>query len=293
MTRASASRLNKRRSVQFIVPEKRFSPMMECIYCGAKENLTLEHTIPLSLWGKYTIPEASCNDCAKETARFEGVVSRSMLGNFRMKLGFPTRRKKDRPAFVSTVMRSRDGTPVGVSIKLTDYPTYVAMPVLPGPRLISLTPPDDVRMQLIGFKEELDRTVQKYGMLEGPSDDTLRAFYRLLAKIAHCHTVVEIREGRIPELKDNLRFLLQDFIIKGEGDPFQFVGCFKHGVPAPTNLIHRVEPCGIFKILKVDFSGNRPITTEGNPKYITCIVRLLEFFGAPEYAVVVAKVENK
>jgi hypothetical protein len=76
-----------------------FDPVGRCIYCGTTHGvLTDEHIIPLGLGGKHILPKASCSEtCNPITGRFEGVVQRTIYGDFRMRQKLPTRHKKDRP----------------------------------------------------------------------------------------------------------------------------------------------------------------------------------------------------
>jgi HNH endonuclease len=78
-------------------PPMQYAPAGECIYCGSTKKLTTEHTIPYALGGAWVQPKASCTDCAKITATFEGQFCRTMLGPLRMLYDMPTRRPKDRP----------------------------------------------------------------------------------------------------------------------------------------------------------------------------------------------------
>lgn len=57
----------------------------ECIYRDRGEPahqgpLTDEHIVPFGLGGTGVFREASCKACAKVTAKFEGVVQRTILG---------------------------------------------------------------------------------------------------------------------------------------------------------------------------------------------------------------------
>lgn len=79
------------------VPSRKvFEPADECIYCGAKENLSTEHIIPYSLGGRFELPSASCAVCQAATKKLEGKVCRGQLHVPRSVSGIQTRRKKDR-----------------------------------------------------------------------------------------------------------------------------------------------------------------------------------------------------
>jgi len=76
-----------------------YDPIGACIYCGSQNQLSDEHIIPLGLYGKTLLRQASCKACAKITGAFEGVVLRTILGDVRMRNNFPTRHRKERPMF--------------------------------------------------------------------------------------------------------------------------------------------------------------------------------------------------
>src|ERR1700726_1460580 len=72
-----------------------------CIYCGATSDeveLTREHIVPFALGGTYVLEQASCADCQYHTKHIEQNVLRPMLGMARVRLGLPTRNKKERAA---------------------------------------------------------------------------------------------------------------------------------------------------------------------------------------------------
>ena len=75
----------------------RFEPVGICIYCGKKNaKLGDEHIIPYGLGGQLILQAASCKACETITAKFEGVVQRTIYGDFRMRHNLPSRRKRDR-----------------------------------------------------------------------------------------------------------------------------------------------------------------------------------------------------
>ncbi len=90
------------------VPRKKvFDPAGECIYCGSKDNLTMEHIIPYSLGGRFELPSATCDKCQKITSKLEGKISRDQLHVPRSVSGIQTRRKKDRATSVPVTLHYR------------------------------------------------------------------------------------------------------------------------------------------------------------------------------------------
>ena len=101
----------RRQSAQTIAPQRishgrgifrtqKFSPVGECIYCGARGSeveLTDEHIVPYSLGGNVQLLQASCKPCARITGALEGYVGRKVLWDFRVHAKIPTRRPSERP----------------------------------------------------------------------------------------------------------------------------------------------------------------------------------------------------
>ncbi|WP_223496791.1 HNH endonuclease [Pseudomonas sp. A-RE-26] len=68
-----------------------------CIYCKRSEvRLTDEHIFPYFLGGAHVIKNASCDDCARITSKFEMDVARELWGDARASYNAPTRKKKNR-----------------------------------------------------------------------------------------------------------------------------------------------------------------------------------------------------
>ena len=99
------------------------SPVNQCIYCYSKENkLTDEHIIPFSLGGLLILPKASCKACAKITAKFEGVFSRAIFGNLRMRYNLPTRRKKERLKYIEVERIGKFNIRQKIKIPVSEFP---------------------------------------------------------------------------------------------------------------------------------------------------------------------------
>src|SRR4051812_38313328 len=80
------------------LPTERYPSLGRCIYCGRSDRkLTDEHIIPFALCGNHVISKGSCEECAKETSKFERIVCKNMFDPFRADVGLPTRRPDKRP----------------------------------------------------------------------------------------------------------------------------------------------------------------------------------------------------
>lgn len=113
------------------------APANVCIYCDAAEpeaQLTDEHIIPYSLGGNYVLPKASCQRCAKETARMEGYCARQIFQDVRLKHGLQTRRPKERPTHLP-ILNTFEPSPeaaIPVLVPVKEHPGYLLL-VTPAP----------------------------------------------------------------------------------------------------------------------------------------------------------------
>lgn len=174
-----------------------------CIYCGAKENLTDEHVIPFALGGLLEIKKGSCRSCAEITSKFERTVARTMLGNFRVKFGAPTRRKHERPS--DLILNILNGSSEAErKLKPEDHPGAICFPILSPSRVFAGTVGFDTNlhqpMQLWSWPapEHFHAIVPKdlpKGAVVEMATLKINAFVRLLAKIAHCHSFALYGEG--------------------------------------------------------------------------------------------------
>lgn len=110
-------------------PTFRYPPVGRCIYCGSDaEPLSDEHPVPLALGGHLILPKASCKPCADQTHRYEGVTLRTTLGNLRMRYGFPTRRKNERPTHIEIGTLDSAGRAGSRKVPVNEYPVGAFIP---------------------------------------------------------------------------------------------------------------------------------------------------------------------
>jgi hypothetical protein len=186
------------------------TPLGYCAYCGATGcRLTDEHVVPLSLNGTLVLPRASCDACADVTKRFEQTVARSMYGVLRLKRGFSTRRKRERPTHVSAVAVSEAGLETETTVPVSLLPTtYIALElpppgILTGAPLSTMNP--ELKLHLKGDKAEIATALRalEAGTIELSADAMWGPFCRLLAKIAHTFATGVLRgNGYVPLLPD-------------------------------------------------------------------------------------------
>ena len=202
-------------------PPRQYASAGQCIYCGVAEGLSDEHIIPFAMGGRWIIPNASCSNCAKATARFEGVCMRSCLGPFRMYFDFPSRRKGDRPSKIPLKVKfSPDQDWQLFEVERDEYPFLIGLPIFDMPELLGgplRTGRRDAATRQIwirspsfgeGLEKHLAHLTRKYGFQSIFPEAEVRVpeFVLMLAKIAHSYAVAEVGlHNLIPYLSEIIR----------------------------------------------------------------------------------------
>lgn len=187
-----------------------FEAFSACIYCGASGcRLTDEHIVPYSLNGTLVLPRASCDACSEVTKRFEQTVARSMYGTLRIKRGFKTRRKKERPSSFTAVEIDENGVETYKPIPTSLLPTTYLALELPPPGILTGAPKSmmnpEMKIHLKADVREIEAVLTGLGVgeLEIGNDLMWGEFSRLLAKIGHCYAMAVLRgKGYEPLLPD-------------------------------------------------------------------------------------------
>jgi hypothetical protein len=212
-------------------PIQRSHPLIgQCIYCGTKGDLTDEHTVPYSLNGAIKLKKASCKKCAEITSSFERSFTRSTLEVARDVMQYNTRRRNRRQQTypvevkikgeIKTVEMPVDAYAALVPALDLGFPTYLV-------EKYSLSGPQ----YRVGRKNNIGITVSRSpektkAFLEAIGAESIRIktsfnayeFARMLAKIAYCETVALCGLENIKEV------YVLDFILRGEGDPWRYIG---------------------------------------------------------------------
>lgn len=178
-------------------PIQKFEPVNRCIYCRSVEaGLTDEHVVPFALGGNYVLPKASCPTCSRITAQFEGVTCRTTLGNLRMRYGFPTRRKRDRPEFIEIGIQNEDGSIGRRKVPVHEYPVGAFIPYF-GRAGFFLGAPPNLNVLQTTLKnhptDELEVFTQKYKWDGRVSVRWMPDEYALtVIKIAYCYAIAAL-----------------------------------------------------------------------------------------------------
>jgi hypothetical protein len=204
----------------------------KCIYCLSTDELSLEHVVPLALNGTLELQDASCENCRKETARFESRLLQDSFRLLRAVLQYTTRSKKKRKAFthykakvkVSGVQEEAD-IPVEDMIALAPaldmgIPSYLAERFFPNNPYIPVGLKGTYTLKGARSAEAAKAALEKINA-ESVSLNlkfNVHDFARLLAKIAHGHAVARfglynIEKAYLPKL-----------ILGDISDPWRYVG---------------------------------------------------------------------
>jgi HNH endonuclease len=205
-----------------------------CIYCGATDDLTDEHIIPLALGGNYVLPNASCVNCAKITAAFERRVLRGFMLDGRTAAAYPTRRPRERPLFLP--LRVERGEIVEeINIPPQEHPGFLFLPRLERPSALTgrqaKTGVSVCGVEILSFGKSPSEVVQDLGVktIEVTANCDVPSFARLLAKIGYSYAVASV--GLLP--REDVTVLP---LILGEADDASvWLGSAQFELTAGTN----------------------------------------------------------
>lgn len=245
-------------------------PVGKCIYCGDTEGkLSDEHIVPFALNGNLILPKASCKECANVTKKIEQVVARDMYGPLRVKKGFQTRRKKERPKQFHVTVYNLEGEGEQVALSVEDYPTLYPAVSLPIPGILTGAPLSEgnpeMKFHVKADEAELVKTISAFKGKNVQVKSMLAwgEFCRLLAKIAHCYLIAIFGEqGYTPFLPD---------IILGRSS---YLSHYVGGVPIELGLDTPASDLAI------------SLVKDGGTRYIVVFIQLLGRGRLPLYQVV-------
>src|SRR5262245_6631795 len=252
-------------------PRRKYPSVGRCIYCGTKDGpLTLEHIVPEGLGGRHEFIGASCGACAAITRDFEETCLRRMFGNARVRLDYPSKRKKQRPARLTVRTRVAGRTEL-LSLAVADVPDAIV-----------LVPFDEARIlrgDHTDRREFIAGVPWVYGVGIDPARHTalgikglttpihLHNLSRMRAKIAHGYAIAELGYGTFKEL-------LPDLILgRTPNSPYLVGGSLVPDPPrtALYELSHRWE------------------RSQDDQDYLVISIRLFAHLGAPTFSVVAGR----
>lgn len=170
---------------------QKIKPLNECMYCGAKEDLTDEHIIPLALWGDIILPKSSCKACAEITSKIERKVLKGFMQDMRNVANAPSRRKKKRPKTVERTLITPEGQSVQKNFGLNETYSLLTVPIffrasIFGGEILS-NKINVIGHEQLSFGINISKFLSENNMegLEGKDSIDVFSFARLLAKIAY------------------------------------------------------------------------------------------------------------
>lgn len=253
---------------------KTYAPVGKCIYCGSNTGrLTDEHIIAFAMGGNHVLPKASCDACAKVTAKTEQFCLRNMIGAYRVQAGFPTRRPKERPTELPLNYIYPDKRVESKTVPVSEHPAFLALPKFKRvPTILEGLPPYDNDITAWTHVPNA-APVKRFtdGTRVGGTVFHALTFGRMLAKIAHSLAAAD------PGL-DAFRPLLLDLILERSGALTQLIGQVGEDIPAEED-IHRAH----LETVEVQRG------TEILPQYLVANIRLFAYLGSPQYHVVVGE----
>jgi hypothetical protein len=182
-----------------IMSPKQYAAVGKCIYdpshLPGPAGFTCEHIIPYSLGGDLVLPEASCDDCQKETHAFEGFCAGTILKPARTHFNWRSRKSK-RPATLG-VGSSHSALE---QVPMDEHPPLVLLPMFPCPEILLNIPEDsamDGRMVMTGVTASIGpdfdtRVKALRGSKKVGTTFKIDPLCRMLAKIAHAYTVAKL-----------------------------------------------------------------------------------------------------
>ena len=218
-----------------------YPPANRCIYCGAEENLTREHTVPYGLNGTSVIPAASCRECTKKTSAFERKVLRGPMRSVRVLHGFQSRSKHEGAAQTQSVRIVRDGVQSEIEVPLEEAPIMLYFPEFAPPGIVTGkrgTGIDLTGVAVVCFGPSPEESARKLGAegltLESPPYEPI-PFAKMLAKIGFATAYGEGALTRIEEPSSVIPAILGE-----TNDIGYWVGTMTGAYREYPGLLHRV-----------------------------------------------------
>lgn len=165
------------------------------------QALSDEHIVPYSIGGQHVIDDASCDDCADVTKKFEQDVARQMWGDARVSYGSPTRRKKERREKTHIVLHDPRGIASPIKLPYSDYPAPTMFYQMNQAGLLQGAPQDlDIsslwQLTTVTDEKKLQAFEKKYpGRLVAKLRHVPESFARMIAKIGYGHTLCTLNPG--------------------------------------------------------------------------------------------------
>jgi hypothetical protein len=251
------------------LPRATYPPADRCIYCGVRDaHLQREHIVPFGALGRMVLPKASCQKCSRITTAIEQECLVDMLGRFRIRMGFPKRRGRERVRYYRLV--SRDGRII--HLPAAQYPGVLILPQLPWPSILAETSGIAPIMWVHWDKEAFQATAERYSLryITGATYH-LPTFMRMIAKIGHAFASAAMPRNLI----STMQLLLPGLILHSSQQPRLLVG--------GEMALEKPVPYG--------YNIQLWSAINESHEYLIAKIRLFSWTGAPSYHAVVGRRE--
>lgn len=235
-----------------------------CIYCGTKNTLTKEHTIPKGLWGTNVILDGSCKHCATLTSKVELLALKHSLDRAREYLGATSRHSKKRGTWNGkTNLENERGENFALPIaSVAQFALFPSFPYLPRGLSLEQEREKHQRHDLMIIPLNKAQDLAASGAWGPAFKIDPHVWARFIAKVAYSE-YIRVFDTNFRSEK------ISNFILHGDADKSFFVGG-RSGGPK------------VLYMHNVSFSA---FAREGGGFAIVSYVRLLTFAGSPSYLV--------
>tara|TARA_Y100001963_G_scaffold75405_1_gene104697 strand:+ start:776 stop:1585 length:810 start_codon:yes stop_codon:yes gene_type:complete len=176
----------------------RFDDVNECIYCGSKEQLTDEHIVPFALGGNFILPKSSCKSCAAITSLDERKVLKGFMLNGRIITNMPTRRKKERPKHLKTMLLDEFDNVTEIDLPTSEGVAVIHLPIIKPPSILTgaaFTANVEYKgVDTIHVGKHPAQVALSHGKKGVRFEDKvdINAYFRMIAKISHSFHVANL-----------------------------------------------------------------------------------------------------
>lgn len=181
------------------------SPDDYCIFCRNHENkvgkLTDEHAIPYAMGGQLILRKSTCEKCRAATSKFETKFIKGPFNAFRFAAGLQSRSGKMPKTLPIFAVNGAEQERIEIASDL--YPAMLTLPRFNGAVML-----DNGKFNSLPTKpwcaiewSRSERLLSQLGLTSFASISTnVYDFSRLIAKIAHCLTILEMGKTFSPTL---------------------------------------------------------------------------------------------
>ncbi|MFK5977715.1 MAG: hypothetical protein QM488_02365 [Rhizobiaceae bacterium] len=189
---------------------------------------------------------------------------RDILGNFRVRHKFPTRRKKERPTMLTLKNWINDDISETIEVEPQNYPSILLLPKFGSPGILDGKAPNG--QIVVGAWSGRRESNHNHRGRYQPKPFKADTFTLMLAKIAHSFVYANIELIELQKYNQ----LLPDYILAKKPKLFGYLvgGSMKDTKPAPENILHEISLSRM---------------TKNGVEFLLVNIQLFANWGAPQY----------